>query len=190
MNKEDFRVTRTRTSIKKAFLEILDEKAFQDITIKEIADRAQCNRNTFYLHYTDKYDLIDKLCSDCLKNMEQSLYETYEKQYLSKMDWSIDIAKRCLDSIELDMAFYKIVLGKNKYSRFADQFRELLVYFIGSASLKQTGKKTQILEVQFSANGMVGVIRYWLANQTEYLKEDIMEELYNLVAKLGSIIFE
>ena len=47
--------------IKQAFFELLEKKPFEKITIKDITDKAMINRGTFYLHYCDKYDLLDNL---------------------------------------------------------------------------------------------------------------------------------
>lgn len=186
-SKHDFRVVRTRASIKNALLELLNTKELQEITVKELTEKAQCNRNTFYLHYVDKYDLIEKLCTENIRIMQFSLQETYNCQYSSNKDWYADIAKRCLDVIEWDMVFYKLVLGRGKYPNFADQLQQLLADFI-SVSLNQAGKKPKRLEVEFSVNGMVGVVRYWLVNQEEYTKEAMAAELNYFVVRLGSVL--
>ena len=48
--KEDRRVRKTRSAIKSSFIELLNEKELEKITIQDIADRADINRGTFYLH--------------------------------------------------------------------------------------------------------------------------------------------
>ena len=55
MVKVDRRVLKTQESLKKAVIELMIEKNFDDITIQDIADRANVNRGTIYLHYQDKY---------------------------------------------------------------------------------------------------------------------------------------
>ncbi|MFN8530123.1 MAG: TetR family transcriptional regulator [Anaerolineae bacterium] len=45
--------------IEKAFIELLQEKGFQSITVQDITDRAMVNRATFYDHFTDKYALVE-----------------------------------------------------------------------------------------------------------------------------------
>jgi AcrR family transcriptional regulator len=58
--REDPRVVRTRKLLNQAFFELMDEKGFQAITVQDVADRAGVNRATFYAHYEDKYDLLDR----------------------------------------------------------------------------------------------------------------------------------
>lgn len=57
--KEDPRVTRTRQLLLQAFMELMNEKSFQSITVQDIADRATVNRVTFYAHFQDKYALLE-----------------------------------------------------------------------------------------------------------------------------------
>lgn len=59
MERIDPRVKRTRTLIVDAFSTVLHEKGFQAISVQDITERAGINRTTFYLHFTDKYDLLD-----------------------------------------------------------------------------------------------------------------------------------
>ena len=55
----DRRVAKTRKLILNAFLKLLKEKGFEKITIQDIADEADINRGTVYLHFEDKYHLMD-----------------------------------------------------------------------------------------------------------------------------------
>src|SRR5688500_15890647 len=54
----DPRVTRTRALLKAAFLDLMAEKPFEDITVNDITARATVNRATFYAHFNDKYALV------------------------------------------------------------------------------------------------------------------------------------
>ncbi len=55
----DPRVVRTRKLLEQAFMELMDEKGFQEITIQDITERATVNRATFYAHFEDKFDMLD-----------------------------------------------------------------------------------------------------------------------------------
>jgi AcrR family transcriptional regulator len=55
----DPRVVRTRKLLEQAFIELMDEKGFQEMTIQDISERATVNRATFYAHFEDKYDMLD-----------------------------------------------------------------------------------------------------------------------------------
>lgn len=55
----DRRVRRTERLLKQAFRELVAEKGFAAVTVRDIAERADVNRGTFYAHYPDKYALLD-----------------------------------------------------------------------------------------------------------------------------------
>ena len=53
----DRRCLKTQKAIKNALVELMSEKDISQITIKELAQRADINRKTFYTHYTRIYDV-------------------------------------------------------------------------------------------------------------------------------------
>ncbi|WP_307994108.1 TetR/AcrR family transcriptional regulator C-terminal domain-containing protein [uncultured Intestinibacter sp.] len=71
MNKiTDIRVTKTNIAIRKAFIEIMEEEGFSKLNVKKIIDRAKINRSTFYAHYMDKYDLLEKIEDQFLNGLK------------------------------------------------------------------------------------------------------------------------
>ncbi|WMT38879.1 helix-turn-helix domain-containing protein [Paenibacillus sp. D2_2] len=56
----DKRVMRTKAVIREALTQLIEEKGFEALTVKDITTRAEINRGTFYLHYRDKYDLLEQ----------------------------------------------------------------------------------------------------------------------------------
>jgi AcrR family transcriptional regulator len=67
LGKLDPRVKRTRELIQRSFMETVDEKGFNAISVQDVTARAGINRATFYAHYTDKYDLLDKAISEMFR---------------------------------------------------------------------------------------------------------------------------
>ncbi|WP_431089472.1 TetR/AcrR family transcriptional regulator [Paenibacillus sp. 8b26] len=67
--KIDRRILKTKEAIFNAFIGLISEKDFEEITINEIADRANVNRGTIYFHYNDKYDLLNKCIDEHLSKM-------------------------------------------------------------------------------------------------------------------------
>lgn len=60
----DPRVRRTRQAIYAAFMELLAEKNFEDISVADVAKRSDLNRATFYKHFTDKFALLEAMIAD------------------------------------------------------------------------------------------------------------------------------
>lgn len=68
-SEEDPRIIRTRNLIIDAFLDLIKEKDFNTISVKDITERATINRATFYRHFTDKYILLEKILNQMMKNI-------------------------------------------------------------------------------------------------------------------------
>lgn len=54
--KMDLRIRKTYLALHNAFVALLEEKRFEDITVNELCDRAMIRRTTFYKHFADKYE--------------------------------------------------------------------------------------------------------------------------------------
>lgn len=104
----DPRIVRTKRLIMDAFMQLAIEKDFKDITIKDITTRATVNRATFYYHFQDKYDLLERVLSEdvlneVLKNVsaqevltEQSLHAIV----LSIIEFQSGLQTQCSRSYE------------------------------------------------------------------------------------------
>lgn len=54
MEKIDLRVVKTKENITHSFLELLEKKSIEKITVKELCEKARISRNTFYQHHQYK----------------------------------------------------------------------------------------------------------------------------------------
>lgn len=70
----DIRITKTKKSIINSFLELRSKKAIEKITVKEICEKAEINKSTFYTHFKDIYDLTEyleaQIASDVISNLQ------------------------------------------------------------------------------------------------------------------------
>ena len=95
--KTDARVKYTKMVLKKALLELMQHKPVNKITVKEICERAELNRATFYAHYSD--------CFDLLESIEEELFEQFERSMQSYI--------RSFDIAGLVDGLYRIVQGRS-----------------------------------------------------------------------------
>lgn len=58
---QSLQATRTRGLIRQAFLDLVDEKGFAEVTVSDIATRAMINRATFYRYFRDKHHLAEHI---------------------------------------------------------------------------------------------------------------------------------
>lgn len=66
----DRRIVRTRLAIRDALVSLIKEKGFDALTVRDIVVRANINRGTFYLHYKDKFDLLEQTETEILKEIQ------------------------------------------------------------------------------------------------------------------------
>ena len=65
--KEDLRTQLSKKMLKDALLELLKHKKSYDINVRELCDKAQVNRSTFYRHYGNIADVLEEIISDIEK---------------------------------------------------------------------------------------------------------------------------
>lgn len=69
----DLRIVKTKKSIKNAFLELRKKKPLERITVRELSEAAMINKTTFYLHYSDMYELADEIENDTIQKIFNEL---------------------------------------------------------------------------------------------------------------------
>ncbi|WP_240624913.1 TetR/AcrR family transcriptional regulator [Staphylococcus debuckii] len=67
----DKRVIKTQRNITETFLDLFYKNDFEKITVKKIAEAAEIERKTFYLHYLDKYDLLDAIVQTHFEHLDE-----------------------------------------------------------------------------------------------------------------------
>lgn len=102
----DLRIIRTRKFIIDSFIELLEKKDFNSIKISDITSGAMINRATFYHHFLDKYDLLEKVIKENLmENVLQELSnnkefneEMLKSLFLSITKFHMSLSDRCQKS--------------------------------------------------------------------------------------------
>lgn len=102
-SKIDPRIRRTRQMLFESFLSLLKEKAFDSISVQDIAERSTLNRATFYDHFTDKFALLESMMGERFGSMiaarlegKEAACETALRQLvLAACDFLAEAASGC-----------------------------------------------------------------------------------------------
>jgi AcrR family transcriptional regulator len=180
--KTDRRILRTKKAINRAFLELFTEKEFDRITINDISERADVNRGTFYLHYMDKYDLLDQCIDEHLNRMIHSC--TFSKLTEEKVERveAIEALKSLFVYFEENFLFFSSMLSNKKTSAF----RERMLEFLSSAIQKKihiqgiNQNMDKELIVQFMASAFVGTVESWILNRMPNSPQMMAEQIWTL----------
>ena len=79
----------TKKAILDSFVELISERPFDKITVKDIVTRCGVNRNTFYYYFEDVYALVDELFQVETQNIlgSNADYETWQEAFLKAIDF-------------------------------------------------------------------------------------------------------
>ena len=73
---------KTMTAIKNIFLNLIEEKPYYKISVSKITERADISRSTFYLHYSDIYDLLQSIEKEVLSDVEEVVKKIKREKYV------------------------------------------------------------------------------------------------------------
>ena len=63
------KITKTQKKFEESLLKLMETKKFEAITVNDITELANFNRSTFYRHYFDKYELLEKIEDNILNDV-------------------------------------------------------------------------------------------------------------------------
>lgn len=109
----DLRSIRTQREIQQAMTDLLLKKPFSEITVKEIVAKALINRNTFYLHYKDKYDLTTQMTNSMINQADISIVEFVSQpfKFLQTMLGETSITSQTIMKVQQDdRPFQEIIM--------------------------------------------------------------------------------
>ncbi len=79
-----FRQKTSEDRIQRAFIKLLSEQSFQQLTVQNIITKAGVARGTFYRYYLDKFDLLNR-CEDQLTHESDYIFRQYRRPDLARI---------------------------------------------------------------------------------------------------------
>ena len=175
--KNDPRVRYTQTIIKKAFLELLHQKPMNKITVREICERAEINRSTFYKHYLDCYDLVDQHKEEALLQLDDLMADMEGNEAMPVLLAILQAMKNHADTFKL----FGPGAGAGEFTRQAVQrcYRYLDLHL--SCSPRQGWAEWQKeISCTFLIGGISSVIEQWMQCGCKEPPEQIAEAVLSL----------
>jgi AcrR family transcriptional regulator len=69
VSRENVRIRRTRTLLRRALIELIEEHGFERLTVGQITERAMVSRAAFYRNYRDKYQLVEEIFDEAMSEL-------------------------------------------------------------------------------------------------------------------------
>ncbi|MEH7072623.1 TetR/AcrR family transcriptional regulator [Neobacillus drentensis] len=168
----DMRIIRTKESIRDALVELIDEKGFEAITVKDITTRAKINRGTFYAHYQDKFDLITKCEEEIILEMSRLAKQNFPSVIAALGTSSptlapFPLAVLIFEYLNENSGFMKAVLGPKGDLSFQTRLKNFMWNTLFGNDATALIKEENLLVpgqylASYIASAHIGVIQQWL----------------------------
>ncbi|WP_165004136.1 MULTISPECIES: TetR/AcrR family transcriptional regulator [unclassified Enterococcus] len=166
----------TKLLIKKVLIGLCQKQSFRKISVQKIAHEAGINRQTFYYHFTDKYDLLRWIY------FEDSLH-FLDPKCLSLDNWE-EQALKMLKAIAEKKEFYENtvmsdqdILQKEFSTIIQQSFIKIFDQMDEERQLSQTDK---LFYARFFSYGCSGVLVNWITHGYEETPMEIAMQLFRL----------
>ncbi len=177
--KEDRRVRLTKLAIRESLIELMQKNPISKISVKMICEAADINRSTFYAHYTDQYDLLNKIQQEVVSAI---MVQIFVKEFTQETEATVPVLTQILEYAEENKALFRVLLSENGDSSFQDE----LVLLAQQKSLQEIRERKHLNENMsrylecFAVSGCLSIIRKWLDDDCP----DEPEKLAELITKL------
>lgn len=169
----------TKKAIAFALKELLSEKPLDKITINDIAEKAEINRQTFYYHFQDIVDLVEWICitdGDAVLK-DNRTYETWQKGYLS-------IFRAMQQDKAFIMNIYRHAPRESLYN-YLYRLTYKLMLDVANELCETESLNVREEDRSFVANffkfGFVGLVLEWIEHGMQEEPEQIVSHVENLI---------
>lgn len=187
MNNEQYehsqRQNRTRKHLKQAFIELIKEKGYHAVSVKDIVDKATYNRSTFYLHYQDKMELADDLLLSMLQGLEDSVGKPYvhgQKVYTTKLNFP---SFNLVTYIYEHRQFFELIKYKDTLPGLHTQLPSTITKIYNEQFIFKTINDIPVnmdYFKRYTSYGFYGLIIHWISNGFHTSQEEFIQEVIDL----------
>ncbi len=183
--KVDRRIERTRQLLRDALLALVVERDYESISIQDIADRANVNRTTFYLHFRDKDELLITGMEAIYDELESHFTAPSRAELLSGRFTPAMCESSDYDHVAAHADFYKVMIGPRGVASFVARIRTYLanvnIKWVSAFLLPGETPRLPIEMIAYGIAGLqIGVIAWWLENGMVYSAEEVAQMAYYL----------
>jgi AcrR family transcriptional regulator len=180
MAKAEYRsAIRSRKLINTALADLLQEKPLDKITVTDIVTRAELNRGTFYAHYTDVQDVVNRLIEQTMSEILYVISDTPKN--ITEMP--LAILKQVQSILESDLSFYKKVMISNASSFMQEQLISIILdYFLQhEAEFDVADHEQFVLTINFCAGGLTHLYREWFMGNSNLTLDELTTHASNMI---------
>lgn len=181
----DRRVRRTKQALVKAFVALMREKSYDDITIRNLLDRADVGRSTFYAHYRGKDDLLQRSFEEMLSMLDRHM----ELQGASNR---VVPVKELFQHVWQFKSFHQALVRARIMDRQHQAHVNYLSQLIESRLANDTHKDQDVPRTVLAhamASGLLALLKWWMDHGAPYSPER-MDALFHSIYNRKGLLNE
>lgn len=180
--KPDRRVAKTKTAIKTAFINLLSEKEMINITVKDVADRADVDRKTVYNYYDGTFAILEELENDFIKLLEEA---ELKLDFENNKSNPIAIFNKLTEIFNENIELYSKLMKLDSNSQLVAKMNSSLVKKVKDVIIDYANEATQYNVDNtslFVTAGLIAVYQNWFNSDRSISLEELSKQAGLLVA--------
>ncbi len=179
---DDRRSRRSRRLLKQGLLELMREKRFRDISVRDVTERMDLNRGTFYLHYPDTTALLQSVETDMLEGA-QALIDAHLAESVAGGTLR-PVFEPVLDYVLANRDVCVALMGENTAGNFTERLHQLICRNgvpIAEARFCSATREQLDYLLSFVTYGLIGLMKEWFDQDMHLPKAELIASADRLV---------
>jgi AcrR family transcriptional regulator len=177
----DLRIRRTRERLGAALIALIEEKPIDNVSVREVLDRAQVGRSTFYLHYQDKNDLLVSQMENGLEMWSNSLCTRHEKSR------RLAPVTEFFSHVASAEKLYRSLVASGRIRVFFDlaegYFARGIAHRLKQMGLPMSNQRELDARSHAFAGNLLSLLKWWLDRGAKEPAKDMDELFHRMVWK-------
>ena len=179
----DRRTRRTKANLEEGLLQLMETESINSITVRELTEKVDINRSTFYLHYTDIYDMIDQMEQELIDGFYDELDRNREERTTEEDVYHF--MEKAVAKLLENRRRILILCGENGDHTFINKlaevtYRQAHLWF--QRILGENADRRHVeLAISFFCSGCVALLDKWLRDSSTMNPKVVIDIMFQLV---------
>lgn len=165
------RIRKSKTALKNALLALMKKKKYSKITIKELCEKAELNRSSFYANYADIQELLLDIHTDVFDEMSQALNGISPDLQADSLEKRIASVTELITYMQDHLDIFRLLLTNNEDNLFE---KHLSAYYMNQYVMENAPKEMRYIFL-YHAIGSFTLIHQWIADNCPYTPQELAE---------------
>ncbi len=183
---KDRRIRRTRRQIRRALAQLMQQKSASEVTVKELVDLADINRSTFYLHYSDIFDLLGAVEEELFREIRAAVdahpVSAFEQEGLAFIE---EVFSILYENREICAA----LVGPHGDMAFLHRIERMMAENVLPQLQENFPDRRSSIDYgyAFCTTGAVGLIKHWLAAGCAEPPREMAQQTYRMIHNMMTL---